>query len=339
MSLRKIILVPFLPMALAGCNESIDTVKNARMKVNEQYTVDQAFSNRKVCNSVDWDVITDDRNRELVQYKCHFKGIESYHENGRQQLRAQLLETFDMQRRSAQVHLEPAQMEVEAAEQALNSPRTTSSAPLDSSHLSYLLSLEQALDETPPSRSLQNYSADSIVGAVAEPARRYFLGYVRDPASAGFAAHKQNEQALLQAIEATRPGLQAAIEEERTRLRDIQQVRQQESSDYAQQRLERARALLDQLQKTADITLAELEVQHAEKLRQFDNASPIKSVAEVFQWVVKGDHIELVWSGLEGTYKDGTVKMFSHAYRPGSLNDVYKNTVQTYEELRQKAPL
>lgn len=40
MNLRTIILAPLLPLALAGCNEAIDTVKNGRMKINEQYTVD-----------------------------------------------------------------------------------------------------------------------------------------------------------------------------------------------------------------------------------------------------------------------------------------------------------
>ena len=65
----------------------------------------------------------------------------------------------------------------------------------------------------------------------------------------------------------------------------------------------------------------------------------IESVAEVFQWVVKGDGIELVWSGLEGTYSDGKVRDFVHANRLGSLRDVYSNAVKTYGEMRQKAPL
>lgn len=69
MSLRKITLAPLLALTLSGCNDAIDTVKSSRMEINDQYTVDQAFSNRSLCESVDWDVITDDRNRELVQYK------------------------------------------------------------------------------------------------------------------------------------------------------------------------------------------------------------------------------------------------------------------------------
>ncbi|HIE5609108.1 TPA: hypothetical protein ACXNRP_001934 [Pseudomonas aeruginosa] len=101
MNLRTIILAPLLPLALAGCNEAIDTVKNGRMKINEQYTVDQAFSNRSICDSVDWDVITDDRDRELVQYKCRITGIESYYEQEKQRIRENLLSGFDMQRSAA----------------------------------------------------------------------------------------------------------------------------------------------------------------------------------------------------------------------------------------------
>ncbi len=72
---------------------------------------------------------------------------------------------------------------------------------------------------------------------------------------------------------------------------------------------------------------------------QFDGAATIESVAEVFEWVVKNEEIELVWSGLEGTYSDGQIKRFGHINRLGSLQDVYRNNVKTYSDLRQKAPL
>ncbi|HCW1033978.1 hypothetical protein [Pseudomonas aeruginosa] len=336
MSLRKIILVPFLSLALAGCNDAIDTVKNGRMKINDQYTVDQAFSNRSICDSVDWDVITDDRNRELVQYKCHITGIESYYEQEKQRTRENVLSGFDMERRAAQVHLEPARMEVEAAENALSKPRPTSNISLDSDRLNELLAQETLLTDNPPSRSLQNYSNSP---EVAEAAQRYFLGYVRDPASPQFAAHKQNEQELLQAIEAARAKVQVDIDEERARLSEVQNAREQESVAYAQQRLSRAKELYGNLQNAVAAKLEGLDAQHAAKLKQFDDAATIESVAEVFQWVVKGEEIELVWSGLEGTYSDGQVKTFGHINRLGSLQDVYRNSAEAYSDLRQKAPL
>ncbi|MEN7270934.1 hypothetical protein [Pseudomonas aeruginosa] len=66
---------------------------------------------------------------------------------------------------------------------------------------------------------------------------------------------------------------------------------------------------------------------------------PSAPTAEVFEWVVKDEEIELVWSGLEGTYSDGQIKRFGHINRLGSLQDVYRNNVKTYSDLRQKAPL
>ncbi|WP_312905002.1 hypothetical protein [Stutzerimonas nitrititolerans] len=335
MNLRKTILVPFLPLALAGCNDAIDTVKNGRMKINDQYTVDQAFSNRSICGSVDWDVITDDRNRELVQYKCHITDIEPYHERERQRARENLLNGFDLQRRAAQAHLEPARMEVESAENALNKPRPTSSASLDSDRLSTLLAQDELLTENPPSRSLQNSSSPQV----AEAAQRYFLSYVRDPASPQFAAHKQNERVLLQAMEGARVKIQAAIDEERARLSEVQNARGRDSAAYAQQRLNRAKELYENLQNSVAAKLQELDAQHVAKLKQFDDAAKIESVAEVFQWVVKEEEIELVWSGLEGTYSDGKVRMSGHIDRLGSLQDVYRNSAKTYSDLRQKASL
>lgn len=275
MNLRTIILAPLLPLALAGCNEAIDTVKNGRMKINEQYTVDQAFSNRSICDSVEWDVITDDRNRELVQYKCHITGIESYYAQEKQRIRENLLSGFDLEKRAAQVHLEPARMEVEAAENALNKPRPANTANLDSDRLTDLLAREDLLSENAPSRSLQNYSGSPEIAAAAQ---RYFLSYVRDTTSPQYAAHKQNEQELLRAMAAEREKVQAQIAEERARLSEVQNARGQESVAHAQQRLNRATELYENLQNSVAAKLEELNAQHAAKLKQFDGAATIKSV-------------------------------------------------------------
>lgn len=328
MRLRKITLAPLLALTLSGCNDAIDTVKSSRMEINDQYTVDQAFSNRSLCESVDWDVITDDRNRELVQYKCRISGIESYYEREKQLTRENLLSGFETQRRAAQVHLESARLAVEDAENALKEPGSTFGTTLESERLSELLTLEALLKENPPSRSLLNFSSSP---EVKEAASRYFMGYVP--------GYKQNERDLLQAMATERPKVQAAIEEERARLSEIQKTQAQKTAAYAQQRLNRATELYQNLQNSVAAKLEELDAQHAAKLKQFDGAATIESVAEVFEWVVKEEEIELIWSGLEGTYSDGSVKKFDHFDRLGSLRDVYRNTADTYSDLRQKAPL
>ena len=341
MNLQKLLLVPLLPMVLTGCNEAIDTVKSARMAINEQYTVDEAFSNRDICGSVDWEVVTDDRSRELVQYTCHIADTETFYENEWQRQKNYLIHELESKQPQIKPFLDGERQELESAERALNEPIPTNRTPLESDRLAELQSLSEMLKENKPSRDLQNYAYTNIpiVKEVAELSQRYYSGYVRDPADRQFAAHKQNENALHQAIEAARPHVQAAIEEERARLAKVQQARDSDSAAYTQQRISRAREALEKLEKQYEAQLAELEAERINKLAGFENAPTIKSVAEVFQWVVKGEEIELVWSGLEGTYSDGQVKDFVHANRLGSLRDVYSNTAKTYREMRQKAPL
>lgn len=330
MNLRKLSLVALLPVALTGCNEAIDTVKSARMAINDQYTVDEAFSNRDICNSVDWEVVTDDRRRELVQYTCHITDIETYYENEWQRQKNYLAHELESKQPPIKPFLDGARQELEAAERALNKPTPTSSAPLESERLVELQSLSEMLDENPPPRSLQNYSNTLIGKELVELTRRYYNQYPRGP---------QIENELRQAIEAARPQVQAAIEEERVRLTGVQQARGNDSAAYAQQRVSKAREALEKLERQYETQLAELEAERVNKLAGFENAATIESVAEIFQWVVKGEEIELVWSGLEGTYSDGQVNNFDHANRLGSLRDVYSNTAKTYREMRQKAPL
>lgn len=331
MNLRKLSLVALLPVALTGCNEAIDTVKSARMAINEQYTVDEAFSNRDICDSVDWEVVTDDRNRELVQYTCHIADTKTFYENEWQRQKDYLVKELESKRPLIKPFLDGGRQELESAERALNKPIPTNRAPLESDRLAELQSLSEMLDKNPPSGALENYAFSNIptVKEVAELSRRYNHGYVRDPAD------KQNENALRQAIAAARPHVQAAIEEERARLAGVQQTQ----DSHPQKRVTRARETLEKLERQYETQLAELEAERVNKLARFENAATIESVAEVFQWVVKGDGIELVWSGLEGTYSDGKVRDFAHANRLGSLRDVYSNTAKTYREMRQKAPL
>ncbi|WP_273650024.1 hypothetical protein, partial [Pseudomonas aeruginosa] len=202
--------------------------------------------------------------------------IESYSAQEKQRIRENLLSGFDLEKRAAQVHLEPARMEVEAAENALNKPRPANTATLDSDRLTDLLAREDLLSENAPSRSLQNYSGSPEIAAAAQ---RYFLSYVRDTTSPQFAAHKQNEQELLRAMAAEREKVQAQIAEERARLSEVQNARGQESVAHAQQRLNRATELYENLQNSVAAKLEELDAQHAAKLKQFDGAATIESVA------------------------------------------------------------
>jgi hypothetical protein len=71
-------LAALASMALAGCgNSDISKVKAMKFDANPTYTIDQAFGHRKVCESVKWDTLVDERSRNLVEYRCTFKGVVS----------------------------------------------------------------------------------------------------------------------------------------------------------------------------------------------------------------------------------------------------------------------
>ncbi len=68
---------------LYGCNSDIDAIKNGRLNAYPEYTIGQAFDNRDMCESTDWESIKDKRDRTIIRYTCHMKGVkESYLEEG-----------------------------------------------------------------------------------------------------------------------------------------------------------------------------------------------------------------------------------------------------------------
>lgn len=71
-------------LLLAGCGSSdIDIVKEGRLEYFQEFTVGQAFDNRKVCSSTKWGTIEDDRGRTIVEYTCQLKNVPEYfHQTG-----------------------------------------------------------------------------------------------------------------------------------------------------------------------------------------------------------------------------------------------------------------
>lgn len=55
-----------------GCSDpNIDLVKESRLNTDENFTVEQAFDNRKLCEGVEWISTTDDVGRDIVEYHCN----------------------------------------------------------------------------------------------------------------------------------------------------------------------------------------------------------------------------------------------------------------------------
>lgn len=340
------ILMALLPVALTGCNDALTAVKNARMKVNDKYTVVEAFGNRDICSSVDWDVIKDDRGREVVQYKCHLTDTSSYYDMEKKRQREDLLSAFDVERRVAQVPLETARLELEYAEKSAISPTPANSTPPESELLIQLNELNEILSDASLKQALQlrNKYSLPIGQELIDLSRRYFdqdlwikSNGAQNASPERLAAYKQAENNLRQAMQVNQEKVLTAMDQERARLNGVQQSRGADSTAYAQQRAIKAHDAYAKLQSSVESQLAELDASQVSRLKQFDNAATVKSVSEVFQWIVKGDQIEVVWSGLEGTYSDGKVKNSKHNDLGGSLRDIYNNTPKTYSEMRDKA--
>ena len=79
--IRKIMFAVSVSL-LSGCADpDIDVVKSGRLNGYPQFTVGEAFDNRKICSKTDWSAETDDRQRNIVVYKCHLVGVSEYHES------------------------------------------------------------------------------------------------------------------------------------------------------------------------------------------------------------------------------------------------------------------
>lgn len=64
---------------LYGCNSDIDAIRDGRLDAFPEYTIGQAFDNRDMCESTEWESIKDERDRTIIRYTCHMKGVKEGH--------------------------------------------------------------------------------------------------------------------------------------------------------------------------------------------------------------------------------------------------------------------
>ena len=74
----KAISILTLTIMLSACgSDPVSIVKDSYLPIDETLSIEQAFSNRKVCENIDWEEFEDDRGRIVVNYSCEIK-IGSY---------------------------------------------------------------------------------------------------------------------------------------------------------------------------------------------------------------------------------------------------------------------
>lgn len=78
----KKLLYVLIPFILSGCGES-EQVKKVKSfvydAIDSSITVGNALDNRPICKSTDWKAFKGDRNRDIVEYRCHLKLEEPNH--------------------------------------------------------------------------------------------------------------------------------------------------------------------------------------------------------------------------------------------------------------------
>lgn len=93
-------------LCLSACDSGdISKLKAQTIASNPSFTIAQAFDHRNACSSVSWSERTDDRGRDVVQYRCTFKVDKSYYEKSQQAEIERLNEAMTQEQNSYEAEL------------------------------------------------------------------------------------------------------------------------------------------------------------------------------------------------------------------------------------------
>lgn len=69
------------PIVLSGCGDNkVASLKESPVPGHEEYTVEQIFDNRELCDKTSWKSYVGDRGENIVEYVCHMKNVKEYEE-------------------------------------------------------------------------------------------------------------------------------------------------------------------------------------------------------------------------------------------------------------------
>lgn len=344
----KIILAVITTASLSGCNEAIDTVKSSRLNYNDKFTIDEAFSNRKICQKVTWDLIKDDRGRELVQYKCDIKGIKEYYEKHKEAERSKINNFLTGQWQVSERNVEYAKEQVEKREKFLQEAKSAHPKTLDSGTLVYLKSLKEAISSDSPAKlvDLRNYFWDQEKNSVATMIENYEKEYRR------ILLNRKNSGATPQ-IQATLDRLKESlklelsdelkiitqkIKEETDRLETISQKNLTDQISHLEKELESAQSYYSQTLEKENHSRKEFEQKATQDIENLEKRPSVVTVHECFQWVVKEDKVEIVASGLEKIYENEKVEQSkfdqNSIFFRNALARVYQNKLENLSQMQ-----
>jgi hypothetical protein len=83
-------------LIFTGCSDqNIEGVKYSEFIIDSTYTVEQALDNRVLCEETEWESKVDDRDRDIVEYRCKINGVEDYFSNNTNRLEKAISNKYD----------------------------------------------------------------------------------------------------------------------------------------------------------------------------------------------------------------------------------------------------
>jgi hypothetical protein len=75
----KFSMICVAAMVMNGCGSSdINSVKESTLTQDPSYSVTGVFDNRHICENIEWKSWSDERKRTTVQYRCSYRGAETF---------------------------------------------------------------------------------------------------------------------------------------------------------------------------------------------------------------------------------------------------------------------
>lgn len=320
----------------------MDIVKTSRMNFNTQYTVDEAFSNRKICMHVTWETITDSRQRELVQYKCELIGTKEFYEATKERQKELRIGRSESDFEYADRKLEFAKYQVIEAEKNITRDQQFSNFKSESTPQMWLRTTKETLEKgsiKEISRLGEMVEDKSILEMAKELDDLDWVEVFNDVDLETKKEYEKKKQALRQAATREIERIDSALQQEK--LRELQEEKDQiaEQRASAERQLEQRKIEYEAAKIAHTEEVAKLKEELAANLKAIDEHPllQIESAREVYQWIINGEEIELVWGGIEKLHKDGKITRslyLNFENRPETyLDRVYQDRIETYPQI------
>lgn len=342
-------------MFLYGCSDgAVIIVQNSSYENFPEYTIGQAFSNRKVCKNIDWTSHKDDRGATVVQYKCSMAGVDDYVST----LVKRRVKSKNLEHAHAVTSIEndisSFQRGIAAAEKSvtrMDKEIGSWTALMESNSVNWFVENIQRLESQVS--LLQRSNADDISQRDAERLGLRFKPdlYSRFKDALAQAKERDDKDAIgysssiMQEMredfdsqkKQTLSLLSSDLDSEKLRFdKYISNAKQQEIAQR-----DRTIELIKELRQKLEKALSEKDSKIAESKRgidadikkfKFDN--DLNNVYEFVRWNIIDDSPVFVDAWLELDYRNKEKKLINYGKNGDFLKLIYKNEIVNYAEYR-----